>query len=482
MALSACHASPRPAVNPANPATSARPTGALERLGREIEARLDAPPLEHGTWAIVIRSVDRGDTLYERNPHKLLMPASGMKTVTLAAAAARLGWDFSFETRVVADGAVDERFLNGDLVVVGTGDPSLDDWDGAATRLFESWAATIKVRGIDTVGGRLVGNDNAIEDAGLGSGWAWDDLDRSFATSVGALQFNQNAARLTVNPAEAESSPPEAALAPEGNGLILRNSMETVPVGVPTVFQTRRLVGTPLLELRGSIPVRSAPLVRTVSVQNPTLYFANALRKSLIANGIDVRGPAVDIDDLPDAPHGAAAMTLVSHRSPPLSALSVTMMKLSQNLYAETIFQVLGGTDAVLAVLDGWGISRSDLLVADGSGLSRYNLVTADVLAAILAHMALDEELRQPFQDSLPVAGRDGTLAQRMKGTAADGNVRAKTGSFSNARSLAGYVRTGDGETLAFALIANNFGVAPSLIEETMDAIAVRLAEFRRGG
>ena len=135
------------------------------------------------------------------------MPASNMKVVTLAAAAERLGWDFAFETRLVADGAIDERFLNGDLIVVGHGDPSLDDWDGAATRLFETWARAIKARGIDTIGGRIIGNDNAFDDALLGSGWAWDDLDRSFATSIGALQFNQNTAQVTIGPGAAEAAP-----------------------------------------------------------------------------------------------------------------------------------------------------------------------------------------------------------------------------------------------------------------------------------
>jgi D-alanyl-D-alanine carboxypeptidase/D-alanyl-D-alanine-endopeptidase (penicillin-binding protein 4) len=187
----------------------------------------------------------------------------------------------------------------------------------------------------------------------------------------------------------------------------------------------------------------------------------------------------VDIDDLQNPPTQAAPLIL-SYRSPPLSALAVTMMKQSQNLYAEAMMHAIGGPAEALSTLERWGISRDDILIADGSGLSRYNLVTAEVLVAILTHVGRDDRLRAPFAETLPVGGRDGTLAQRMKGSAAEGNVTAKTGSLSNARSLAGYLRTADGEPIVFAILANNFGVAPGIVEDAMDSMVTRLAEFRR--
>jgi D-alanyl-D-alanine carboxypeptidase/D-alanyl-D-alanine-endopeptidase (penicillin-binding protein 4) len=375
---------------------------------------------------------------------------------------------------------VDEGFLNGDLVVIGHGDPSLDDWDGAATRLFGGWAERLKANGIRVVLGRIIGNDNALEDAALGSGWAWDDLDRSFATSIGALQFNQNTARVSMGPGSAASEPAIVTVAPGGNGLVIRNLVTTTAPDVPVSFQSRRLAGSPVLELRGSIPLGSASIARNVSVHNPTQYFVTAFRDALIANGIEVRGPAVDIDEATDPPNGEAGSTVVTYRSPPLSVLATTMMKDSQNLYAETLLHAVGGPEQVRTVLKGWDIDTDDLLVADGSGLSRYNLATADALVAILTHVARSEQLREPFLATLPVAGRDGTLESRMKGTIAEGNARAKTGSFSNARALAGYVTAADGERLVFALIANNFGVPAAAIEQTIDAIVIRLAEFRR--
>ena len=214
-----------------------------------------------------------------------------------------------------------------------------------------------------------------------------------------------------------------------------------------------------------------------------------ALRDALVANGIEVRGPAVDIDLISDPPRREDGVPLVTHRSMPLSSLAVTMMTLSQNLYAETLLKTMGdsevrdlpaGRKAALAVLEGWHVDPQDLLLADGSGLSRYNLITAKALAAVLGEVAADTALGPLFEASLPIAGRDGTLAARMGGTRAEGNARAKTGSFSNARALAGYLRTADGERIAFAMIVNNFGTPPGMVEHAMDAMVVRLAEFTR--
>jgi D-alanyl-D-alanine carboxypeptidase/D-alanyl-D-alanine-endopeptidase (penicillin-binding protein 4) len=181
---------------------------------------------------------------------------------------------------------------------------------------------------------------------------------------------------------------------------------------------------------------------------------------------------------------------LVTHSSPPLSELATTMMKLSQNLYAETLLKTLGvsvgmpsaagGIAAVRSVLDKWNVPATGYTQVDGSGLSRYNYTTAETLVAVLEHVDHDPRLRDPFRATLPIAGRPGTLDNRMKGTAAEGNARAKTGSLTNAHALSGYVSSADGEPLVFSIVANNFGVPSEVVDRTADAIVVRLANFRR--
>ncbi len=225
-------------------------------------------------------------------------------------------------------------------------------------------------------------------------------------------------------------------------------------------------------------------------MDNPTQYFVNQLRDALEANEIDVFGAAVDIDTLADPPRREDGMLLLASHSPSLSSLAATMMKLSQNLFAETLLKTLGGSSqpatveagrmVVQSTLTSWGIDKADVHIADGSGLSPYNLATPSALAAILTRGARDARLRGPFEEALPIAGRDGTLAHRLKGTAAVGNVRAKTGSLSNARAISGYVSSADGEPLVFSILASNFGRSADAVETAADAIIVRLAEFTR--
>jgi D-alanyl-D-alanine carboxypeptidase/D-alanyl-D-alanine-endopeptidase (penicillin-binding protein 4) len=480
IALCAACAGPRPAVVPLPPVSP------IDQLKGDVDTLLADPALQHATWGVLVKSLDSGDIVYALNSGKLLLPSSTMKILTLAAAAERLGWDFTYETLIVGDvGSFDTV---GPLVVVGGGDPSIDDWDGAATRLFGGWAEELKAVGIRAIAGDIIGDDNAFDDEPLGAGWMWDDLDRSFATGIGALQFNENTAQLTIAPGSSVGEPARVDATPPAAGLIVRSRVTTAAAGSPPAIATERLPGREVLEVRGSVALGSAPVVRNVSVLNPTVYFVSELRAALVAHGIPVQGSAVDIDDVPSL--AAAGRTLVRHQSPPLAELAGTMMKLSQNLYAETLLKTLGrfaatptasgGIAAVRAVLSSWGVPDDGYQQADGSGLSRYNFVTPDTLVAVLTHLRDDARLRDPFLAALPVAGREGTLANRMNGTMAAGNARAKTGSMSNARALAGYVSTADGEPLVFAIIANNFGVGADLVEGAIDRIVVRLAEFAR--
>ena len=461
---------------------------AVDQLRQDLDRILSAPAFERATWGVAVRSLAAQDTLYALNARKLLMPASNMKVLTLAAAAERLGWDFTYETRLATAAPVRDGVLDGDLVVVGAGDPSIDDWDGAATRLFQSWVDELKAQGIRAVSGRLVGDDREFDGDALGVGWAWDDLDNSYGTGVGALQFNENTARLLVVPGASPGLPADVSIQQPGSGLSVRGRVTTTAAGTPASIATRRLVGSGVLDVFGSVPVGRRGPGPNVSVTNPTIYFLTALQAALASAGIEIRGGITGVDAA-TAPPDASLQVFASHRSPPLSELAATMMKNSQNLYAETLLRTLGGQPATLdggrralqAVLQEWGVhSTADLVVADGSGLSRDDLVTPEAMLTILAHVAGDEQLRGPFQAALPVAGVDGTLAQRMKGTPAAGNVRAKTGSFSNARAIAGYVTSADGEPLVFSIEANNFGVAPSVVERAEDAIVVRLARFSR--
>lgn len=441
-------------------------------------------------WGVEVKSLDTGRMLYGRNPHTLLMPASNMKILTLSAAAETLGWDYRFKTLLETAAPIEHGVLEGDLIVRGGGDPSINARGGRAAAVFNDWAIALQGAGINSIDGAIIGDDNAFDDAWLGAGWAWDYLQYGYAAPIGALEYNEDNARLTVRPGTRVGDPVFLDLS-HGSGLRLLNRGTTIGAGGPNTIDFERHINDNTLEITGSLALDAEPLERDVAVVNPTVYFAQALKNALVAHGISVQGEALDADDLFNVPPPSARRVLVESESPPLRDIATTMMKVSQNLYAETLFKALatgsgglgtaqGGRTVERTVLGSWGIPDTTYVQLDGSGLSRYDYVTADLIVTILEHMFRDPAQHDAFLATLPIAGQDGTMASRLKHTRAEGNALAKTGSISNVRTVSGYVKTRDGETLAFSILANNFTIPAGNVTWIADVAIETLANFTR--
>jgi serine-type D-Ala-D-Ala carboxypeptidase/endopeptidase (penicillin-binding protein 4) len=484
-----------PAAAPTTPGpvtTGATPPAlhpATSVLVQELGRIFDAPAFDRMQWAVVVQSLQTGETLYSRNATKLMMPASNMKIVTLAASAERLGWDFSYETRLVSSAPVANGVLEGDLVVVGSGDPTIGSRGGGATRVFEQWADRLLADGITAINGRIVADARAFDRETLGAGWAWDYLASSYAAGVSALQFNESTADVAVRPGAVAGAPAFVEVRPIESGLILDKQVTTVAGGAADL-DVSRLPGSNRLVVRGTIPLASPEVVQAATVDRPALYFARMLRATFVAKGIRVKGEAVEYEDVYAVPPDAPVRLLLSHHSAPLSEFARVLMKVSQNQYAETLLRTLGarsgtgtaaaGQRVVREVLDGWGVAPDAYILSDGSGLSRYNYVCAEMLVKILRQVWRDPRHHDPFVATLPIGGQDGTISRRFVGTKAAGNVRAKTGSIANARALSGYVTTADGEPLVFSVIANDFSQPQSVIDSAADEAIERLANFSR--
>jgi D-alanyl-D-alanine carboxypeptidase/D-alanyl-D-alanine-endopeptidase (penicillin-binding protein 4) len=442
---------------------------------------------------VLVRSLNTGDTLFEQNARTLLMPASNMKVVTTAAAGETLGWDRTFTTTLVAAGPIEKGVIKGDLVVVGSGDPSLGGRPTApGAAILDTWAAELSAKGIVAIQGRVIGDDRVFEAQGLGRGWAWDDLSASYAAPVSGLGFNEHTVQVTIAPGAAVGDYGSVDVRPAGSGLAVTNTVSTGAKDSPLTVDVDRAGGTSVLVVTGSIPQGRAPVARTVSVDSPTRMFAGALRRALSVNGIPVSGEATDVRSLAAPPDLSHATTLITHVSPTLAHIGKVTLKVSQNLYADTLLRQMGcapsaspcttraGLATVSRVLEQWGIKPGTYIMADGSGLSRYNYLTPELLVTVLTRMHTDARHRGPFFEALPIAGIDGTISARMRDTKAQNNAHAKTGSIANARALSGYVTTLGGEMLVFSIIANNFNVPQAEADRIIDRAVVRLAEFRR--
>ena len=445
--------------------------------------------MEQGLWGVEVKSLETGKILYTLNARKLMMPASNMKIVTLAAAAETLGWDYRFKTTLETTADIDNGVLKGDLIVRGGGDPTINARDQRAAAVFDGWAAALKSAGITRIDGNVVADASAFDGRGLGQGWSWDYLQAGYAAPVGALEFNENVATLTVRPGGKPGDAAQLEL-PPSTGLGLTHHVVTGEAGTATAIDFERVPDSNYLDVTGSIASDSKPATRDVAVANPALYFAHSLTLALIERGIPVRGIPVVFQRsslLASLPRTA----IVESQSPPLREIAATMMKVSQNLYAETLLKAVGaaggatgtadaGRAAAQKIFEAWGIPAGSYVQADGSGLSRYDFVTAEMITALLERMHKDPKHHDGFIPTLPIAGQDGTISTRMKNTRAEANAMAKTGSIANVRALSGYVRTRDGETLVFSILANSFTIPAATVNWIADLAVETLANYSR--
>ena len=469
--------------------------GAVRPLAPEVAllpAELDSvfadPAFARASWGVVVQSLDDGQVLYRRNAERLFLPASNLKILTAAAALVRLGADFRYRTAVLARGTRRADTLAGDLVVAGRGDPTLvlDTARGAADPLvtLRPWADSLKARGIRVVLGRVVGGATPFTDPPLGPGWAWDDLDAEYSAPVGALQFNESVAYLIAVPGQAPGEPVRLSLLPRSAPLrVFATATTAVRDSGAAALRWSRAPFTDSVTVSGSLAVGRDTVRLPLSVPDPARYFATSLTEALAGRGLAVAGESVAVVAL-------APDTLFVWTSPPLSAVLPPFLKPSQNQIGETLLRTLGaegagvgsmdsGRAVVGRVLSDFGVPPDAYVLADGSGLSRYDYVAPEAIAQVLFAMYARPDFRT-FYDALPIAGVDGTLATRLRGTAAAGNAHAKTGSLTGVRALSGYVETADGEHLLFVLLANNFTAPQRLVEAAQDLIVERLANFSR--
>jgi len=449
------------------------------KLHAVLDQNFSIPILSRALMAVHVVSLRDGRTVYELNADKLVMPASNMKLITIAVAADRLGWDYRYRTTLEAAGTIHDGVLHGDLIVTGSGDPSIGSSDQRDGPLFLEWADALVRAGIMRVEGRIVGDDNAFDDEGLGAGWAWDYLTAGYAAPTGALSYNENVVVLRVFPGTSAGEPASISSGPPGADLEITNLVTTAGTGSALNIELTRAPGSSSLIVRGAIAAGSPPVVRTMTIQNPTRFFVEGFRAALASRGIAVSGGAWDIDDIDPIP-ATRRIPVAEHVSEPLSTLAGYAMKVSQNFYGETFFKTLGrspgaigtaeaGRQAVRATLEAWGVPTDGLVMYDGSGLSRYNYVTGRTLTAVLQHVWADERLRGPFLAELPVGGHDGTLEARMKDAVLDRRVQAKTGSINNVRALSGFLDTSRGEKLAFVMIANHYTAPNAQIDAVVE-------------
>lgn len=494
---------------PAAPQTPNRSTPAklsTDRVVEQLRVRLAEPRFAHAQWGVCVQRLDSGATVFEHNAAQLFSPASVTKLFTAALALDRLGSSHRFSTILMCEPSrLADGVLVGPLVVEGRGDPGFLWEEGALNplRSFQLLIETLRRAGIRELRGGILGVDGLGgsaapgRDPRFGSGWTWEDLVRGYGAALSGLTANEGKVRIHLRPGPEPGRPCEIRLSPVAGGLEIYNATRTVAPGGPREIALHRLPGRSTLYVMGSLPSHDPGWETDVAVPDPAYLFLELFQRALQQEGIPVAGPLeVRRDPAPIPPVVPELMELGRVESAPLETLVRAMLKDSRNGYASLLWTAVGlsrtgpqirtaaGPNEVARAelqrfLDRLGIPAEEVHLEEGSGLSRNNLVTPRAVVALLRAMH-----RHPagkvFEAALPVAGVDGTLAGRMKGTRAEGRVRAKTGTLRWAHGLAGYVQPATGSPLVFCLFLNRYAPGPSdpAPPAELDAIAACLVDI----
>lgn len=461
------------------PASSGLAPGA-QGLAKQIDAAIDGSPLGDARWGVHVVSLASGATIYQRNAEKLFTPASNMKIYTTGVALEVLGPDFRWRTSAYGSTQPDRNGrVAGDLVLYGRGAPDFVSRTNDAERgSLDKLVDALYERGLRHVDGNVFGDASYFRGDPLGEGWQWTDLQWYFAAEASALSINSNEVGVNLVPGEKGSEAPAARAAETSAYVKIENRMVVGKPGTrPTIGVHRGLSNNDVV-LWGETMPGSKGFGARLSVHNPALWAAKMFRDALKARGITIAGEAKSRDSRV-APtqrfDPARAVELAFVTSQPLSKIARTTNKESNNLYAELILRTMGrerghlsalseapgrerGDDETgVAVMRSWlarsGVPVERLALHDGSGLSRLNLVTPQATTRLLIGLAMSAS-SQVFRESLPVAGRDGTLGGRLK--ALTDRVSAKTGSLTYDNTLSGYITAANGEVLAFSIMCND--------------------------
>ncbi len=484
-------------------AAQAAAPATLQELREQLDQHLRDERFRGGLWGVQVVSLASGQVWFEHAPRRLMSPASNSKLFAGALALDVLGPDHRIRTPVLASVAPDASgTVRGDLFIAGRGDPSwrVRGTDRSFESIFGAVVDLLRRAGVQRIEGDLVADATWFHQPPQGSGWTADDLNDWYGAELSGVSLEQNYAELDVTPAPAPGGAVTLAWRQPDTGLEVLSRLRTGAADVPAQVVVRRLAGEARVHLWGTLPAGGRPEVVNVTVPRPAEWYAAALRAALARAGITVAGRARAVRWPDPSPVPAGAVGLGELVSPPLRELVAEFMKPSQNLETDLIFGHLGelrrgpstpphrtgealALEALREFLGRTGIDPAEVRFEEGSGLSRNNLLTARATVGLLVAMARHPAARD-FEASLPVAGRDGTLRTRLRGTAAEGNVRAKTGTLRWANALSGYLTTAGGERLAFALLLNRHAPAagtPSAREE-LDQLVALLAAYAGPG
>lgn len=447
-------------------------------LSQRLDALVGSETLKTSEIGVTVFDLTEGRSLYDYQSEKLYRPASIEKIITSVTTLARLGENYTFDTQLRYTGTIRQDTLFGNLYVIGGFDPLFGDED------LGHLADAIRGVGIRYIADTLAADVSMMDSLYWGPGWSWDDTPSSFQPYLSPLMLNQGCVDITVTPQE-KGTAAIVECSPRSDYYQVDNQAVSLDPSAGKLKITRNwLSNGNQITITGNVPRVSKSTINVVSSQD---FFMRTL-----VNRLEERGIGVANSDYGECPVSTDSIpvTPIIRLSRPLREVLKEALKESNNLCAEAMFYHIAkgqfskkrigsadGTDAINSFMNGAiGMNPDHFNIVDGSGVSLYNYVSPKLMLEYLKYAYYHRPVFLPLYESLPIAGVDGTLRNRMKGTAAANNVHAKTGSVKGVSSLAGYVKARNGHELAFVIINQNI-MQLSKARDMQDKICVELAK-----
>ncbi|QEC52489.1 D-alanyl-D-alanine carboxypeptidase/D-alanyl-D-alanine-endopeptidase (penicillin-binding protein 4) [Anseongella ginsenosidimutans] len=427
--------------------------------------------MRYGIAAICVLDARTGETVFARNAHTGMATASTLKTITSITSFSLLGPDYRYRTQLSYTGKLGPGgVLQGDLLIRGSGDPTLGSWrwpQTAGAVVLETWVAAVKKAGIQRIEGRIIGDDSRMGTQTIPGGWQWDDIGNYYGAGSSALNWRENQFDILLAPSQVGGPVKMSGTRPQMDYLEFVNELQTGPAGSGDRAYAYLPPYRNIAYLRGTYAIDERERAISAAIPDPAFECAYRFLEALEKSGIPVSGEAGTSRrlQLEGASTPVVAAGIADFTSPSLAEIIKEFNHKSINLYGESLVKTLaiesgkrGSTGAGVQVIRefwaGKGIDSASLAMVDGSGLSPANRITVSSMARIL-QQARNESWFSDFYQSLPLQN----------------GMRMKSGSIQGVRGYTGYHTASDGRKYVFAFIVNNYNGSSSAIRRKIWAI-----------
>ncbi len=423
--------------------------------------------VKHAVIGVCVKNVETGQVVYEHNAGMALRPASVIKLLSSALALKREGDSLTYTTRVFYTGKIEDNILSGNIVIRAGGDPTLDSKYFPNVCFIDSLVSKVVNLGIKRIHGNII-IETEGEPVRIPGSWPWEDVANYYGALYHPFNYRDNTYTITLKSGMSGTQTKVVSVIPSVPGVELRNEvMASAKKGNDAWIYGGPEAATLLIQ--GTIPANRSSFAVKGAMHHPDACFRGELEKRLKGKGITLDKQKIEEEER------HALLTMVS---PFLKDIVYYTNKNSVNLFAEALGELISPTDYVKTVkteLGDMGIDSCGITLKDASGLSPANAVPAEVFTDLL--IWAKRYLSDAFVLSLPQGNVDWGLRIYSDHPVLRGNVVAKTGSMFGVRALAGYLKTQQGEMLAFTILVNNYVGDPVKVQECMRDLLKKIAD-----